>query len=69
MTLSERIETAFDEAITHRRAMLEARHEVSNKEANAKLEHSDEWAGAKNNGLSARTPGRHIVRRRQGEAR
>lgn len=49
VTLNERIETAFDEAIRHRRAMLEARYEVSNKEANAKLEYRDDWAGAKNN--------------------
>lgn len=49
MTLNERIETAFDEAIEHRWLMLEARHQISNKEANAKVEHRDDWAGAKNN--------------------
>lgn len=46
--LNTRIENAFDEAILNRKLMLEAQWEVQLKETNAKVEHPDEWAAAKN---------------------
>lgn len=47
-SLSERIEAAYDEAISQRERMLEAQGEIRRAEENVKVEHSEEWAGAKN---------------------
>ena len=48
-TLAERIEAAYNEVIEQRGRMLEAQGEIRRAEENAKVEHSDEWASAKNN--------------------
>ena len=53
LTLSERIEAAYDRAIEARRAMLAARDAMAVLEAQAKQDHADEWAGAKNNDVRA----------------
>lgn len=51
--LETRIESVFDEAAATRRMMIEHQREVLRLEADAKLEHRDEWAGAKNNDVRA----------------
>lgn len=47
--LSERIEAAYSEVIEQRKTMLDALGEIRRAEENAKVEHSEEWASAKNN--------------------
>lgn len=51
--LVERIEAAYDRAIQARRDMIVARNVLANIEANAKQEHEEEWASAKNNDVRA----------------
>lgn len=53
VTLAERIEAAFDEAIEARSVMLYASRNLEDLRAQAKLEHADEWASAKNNDVRA----------------
>ena len=47
-SLSERIEAAYDRAMELRKAMMQDLLMVRVKEQQAKLEHADEWASAKN---------------------
>lgn len=47
-SLSERIEAAYDEVIQQRQQMLHALGEIRRAEESAKVDHSDEWAAAKN---------------------
>ncbi len=51
--LAERIEAAFDDAVRAREAMFNARATTEAREANAKLDHADDWASAKNNDVRA----------------
>lgn len=53
LNLSERIEAAYDRATEARRAMTVARNVMADIEANAKQEHPEEWASAKNNDVRA----------------
>ena len=53
MTLAERIEAAFDEAKACRETMLDAGRNLEEMRAGAKLDHAEEWAGAKNNDVRA----------------
>jgi hypothetical protein len=48
-SLSERIEAAYDEAKAYRGRMFLERGEIEEREENAKIKHSQEWASAKNN--------------------
>lgn len=52
-TLTERIEAAWDEAIETRSVMLYASRNLEDLRAQAKLDHADEWAAAKNNDVRA----------------
>lgn len=52
-TLTERIEQAFDNAIKYRRLMQYNEWAIQSFEEAVKLEHADEWAGAKNNDVRA----------------
>ena len=53
MTLTERIEAAYDEAKGWREQMLYAQRNLDEMRAEAKSNHADEWAGAKNNDVRA----------------
>lgn len=51
--LPGRIERAYDDAVGERLAMHRALETIREVEAQAKADHADEWAGAKNNDVRA----------------
>lgn len=53
LTLTERIEAAYDEAIRLRREIDEARKILGDLETVEKIKHADEWTSAKNNDVRA----------------